>query len=105
MDRAQGNLGQLGSHSRRLLWPSMLDLVLPGTTMFNEVIVKCPNCRALMGLHSSAGSCNGESHALEEADTRDVVAVMDKVTACYKCGTRYKVLSLIYRDIEEVHNG
>lgn len=71
-------------------------------TMWNEVIVKCPNCRALMGLHSIAGSCTGESHALEEADSRDVVAVMDRVTTCYKCKTRYKVMSVTYRDIGEI---
>lgn len=73
--------------------------------MWNEVIVKCPNCRALMGLHSEGGSCSWESTALEEADPRDVVAVMDRVTTCYKCGTRYKVLSVTYRDIGEVRNG
>ncbi len=73
--------------------------------MFNEVIIKCPNCRAAMALKSTAGSCAFESHAVEEADPRDVAAVMDEVTTCYKCSTRYKVLSLIYRDIEKVNNG
>ena len=73
--------------------------------MWNEVIVKCPSCRALMGLHSMGGSCSWESNALEEADPRDVIAVMNRVTTCYKCGTRYKVLSVTYRNIEEVTNG
>ena len=70
--------------------------------MFNEVIVKCPNCRATMALKSTAGSCAFESHAVAEADPRDVAAVMDRVTTCYKCGTCYKVLSVTYRDIGEV---
>jgi len=71
--------------------------------MFNEVIVKCPNCRALMALKSTAGSCAFEAHAVAEADRRDVEAVMDRTTTCYKCGVRYKVLSIIYRNTGEVN--
>lgn len=70
--------------------------------MFNEVITKCPNCRSLMALRSTAGSCAFESHAVEEADPRDIEAIMDEITICYKCGTHYKVLSITYRDIGEV---
>lgn len=73
--------------------------------MFNEVIVKCPNCRALMVLRSTSGSCAFESHDVVDADPRDVQAVMDRIITCYKCGARYKVLSITYRDIGEVTNG
>ena len=72
--------------------------------MFNEVITKCPNCRALMALKSTRGSCLGESHSVEEAHPLDVADVMNRVTTCYKCGTRYKVLSVTYRDIGEITN-
>ncbi len=70
--------------------------------MFNEVLVKCPNCHAQTAVQSIGGTCSYTCYSLPEAMIEDVEAILDRPITCWKCRIVFKILTSVNRELRIV---